>query len=159
MSYHKKYASTKPMQAEVQEEKQEVTQEAVHNNNHIYKVLFIVVAALLVLSIGINIYQFSMPEKKTNIEAYCNNCGNRTTVFYNENKDRYEKLCDKCIYISDDNDNTSPINNYSNSSGHFTRNDKLVEEDRRYEEYLKNNDREKLDKEAAEQGKKAAASE
>lgn len=64
MSYHKKYADIKPIQAEVQEEKQEVTQEAVHNNNHIYKILFIVAAALLVLSIGINIYQFSMPEEK-----------------------------------------------------------------------------------------------
>ncbi len=160
MSYHKKYADIKPIQAEVQEEKQEVTQEAVHNNNHIYKILLIVAAALLVLSIGINIYQFSMPEEKNNIEAYCNNCGNRTTVFYNENKDRYEKLCDKCIYISDDNDNTSPINNYSNSSDGFSSNfEKNREQDQRYEEYLKNNDREKLDKKAAEQGKKAAASE
>ena len=159
MSYHRKYVNTEPMQTETQEE-QGVTQEAVHNNNHIYKILLIVAATLLVLSIGINIYQFSMPEEKNNIEAYCNNCGNRTTVFYNENKDRYEKLCDKCIYISDDNDNTSPINNYSNSSGGFSSNyEKSREQDQRYEEYLKNNDREKLDREAAEQGRKAAASE
>lgn len=160
MSYHKKYANTKPMQIEVEEKKQEATQEVAHSNNHTYKILFIVAATLLVLSVGINIYQFSMPEEKTNIEAYCNNCGNRTTVFYNENKDRYEKLCDKCIYISDDNDNTSPINNHSDSSGGFSSNyEKNREQDQRYEEYLKNNDREKLDREAAEQGRKAAASE
>lgn len=162
MSYHKKYVDTKPIQAEAQEENPEVVRETRHSNKHIYKPLFIVVAALLVLSVGINIYQFSMPEEKTNIEAYCNKCGSRTTVFYNENKDRYEKLCDECIYISDNDDNLSPINNYSNSdsSEGFSSNfERHRDQDLRYEEYLKNNDREKLDKEAAEQGRKAAASE